>query len=106
MSAPRLLYYAPRSAPSRTVLMVARYLKVDLELKLVRLDQGEHKTPEFLKVIWWLYWTRLAYYFGYVQMDMYTYPFVQKQETKKNHTKYVYCLQVNFIYIHYGIPFF
>lgn len=87
MSAPRLLYYAPRSAPSRTVLMVARYLKVDLELKLVRLDQGEHKTPEFLKVIWYK-------------------SICTKTNQETNHSKSVYCLQVNFIYIHYAIPFF
>lgn len=49
-AARRLLYYAPRSAPSRAVLMVAKYLNVDLQLRLVRLDKSEHKTPEFLKV--------------------------------------------------------
>lgn len=50
MAARPVLYYAPRSPPSRSVLLAARALNLDLELKLTINDKGENRTPEFLKV--------------------------------------------------------
>lgn len=44
-------YYLPGSAPCRAVLMTAKAVGVDLNLKLVNLMAGEHLTPEYLKVI-------------------------------------------------------
>ncbi|CAH0399280.1 unnamed protein product [Chilo suppressalis] len=44
------LYYVPGSAPCRTVLLAAKALKVDLNLKLVDLHHGEHLKPEYLKI--------------------------------------------------------
>lgn len=45
-----ILYYAPRSAPSRSVLLIAKALDIVLELKHVFTDKGDNKTPAFLKV--------------------------------------------------------
>lgn len=50
MAATRILYYAPRSPPSRSVLLTARALNLELSLKLTQNDKGENRTPEFLKV--------------------------------------------------------
>lgn len=44
------LYYTQNSPPSRTVLLVAKALGIELVLKSVDLEKGEHLTPEFLKV--------------------------------------------------------
>lgn len=44
------LYYIPGSAPCRSVLLAARAVGVDLNLKLTNLMEGAHLTPEFLKV--------------------------------------------------------
>jgi glutathione S-transferase len=44
------LYYVPGSAPCRSVLLAARAVGVDLNLKLTSLMEGAHLTPEFLKV--------------------------------------------------------
>lgn len=44
------LYYLPGSAPCRAVLMTAKAVGVELNLKLVNLMNGEHMTPEYLKV--------------------------------------------------------
>jgi hypothetical protein len=44
------LYYVPGSAPCRSVLLAARAVGVDLNLKLTNLMEGAHLTPEFLKV--------------------------------------------------------
>lgn len=44
------LYYSILSPPSRTVLLVAKAIGVELDLKSVDLEKGEHLTPEFLKV--------------------------------------------------------
>lgn len=43
-------YYIPGSAPCRAVLMTAKAVGVELNLKLTNLMAGEHLTPEFLKV--------------------------------------------------------
>ncbi|KAK7602938.1 hypothetical protein V9T40_006912 [Parthenolecanium corni] len=44
------LYYTPGSAPCRSILLTAKLLGVDLNLKLVNLHEGEHLKPEFLKL--------------------------------------------------------
>jgi len=44
------LYYVPASSPCRSVLLAARAIGVDLNLKLTNLMEGAHMTPEFLKV--------------------------------------------------------
>lgn len=43
-------YYVPGSAPCRAVLLTAKALGLDLNLKLTDLMAGEQLTPEFLKV--------------------------------------------------------
>ena len=43
-------YYIPASAPCRTVLLAARAVGVDLNLKLTNIMEGAHLKPEFLKV--------------------------------------------------------
>lgn len=43
-------YYLPGSAPCRSVLMTAKAVGVELNLKLVDLMSGEHLKPEFIKV--------------------------------------------------------
>ncbi|XP_050310957.1 glutathione S-transferase D1-like [Anthonomus grandis grandis] len=43
-------YYVPGSAPCRAVLLAAKALGVDLNLKLTNLQAGEHLTPEFIKI--------------------------------------------------------
>lgn len=44
------LYYTPGSAPCRSILLTAKVLGVELNLKLVNLHEGEHLKPEFLKL--------------------------------------------------------
>ncbi|XKL62081.1 hypothetical protein PGB90_001914 [Kerria lacca] len=44
------LYYTPGSAPCRSILLTAKALGLDLNLKLVNLFEGEHLKPEFLKL--------------------------------------------------------
>lgn len=44
------LYYTPGSAPCRTVLLAAKALNIDLNLKVVDLHHGEHLKAEYLKV--------------------------------------------------------
>ena len=44
------LHYHPFSPNVRTVLMAADILGIQLELKLVDLESGEHKTPEYLQL--------------------------------------------------------
>ncbi|KAL0881967.1 hypothetical protein ABMA27_001720 [Loxostege sticticalis] len=44
------LYYVPGSAPCRAVLLTARALNINLNLKLVDLHHGEHLKPEYLKL--------------------------------------------------------
>lgn len=43
-------YYVPGSSPCRAVLLAAKAVGVDLNLKLTELMKGEHLTPEFVKV--------------------------------------------------------
>ncbi|KAJ3663902.1 hypothetical protein Zmor_008120 [Zophobas morio] len=44
------LYMISASPPVRAVLMTAKSIGLDLELKPVNLVKGEHKAPEFLKL--------------------------------------------------------
>lgn len=44
------LYYFPGSAPCRSVLLLARYLGINLNLKLVDIMQGEQMKEEYLKL--------------------------------------------------------
>jgi len=43
-------YYSPGSAPCRSVLLVAKAIGVELNLKMVDLKRKEHLTPEFVKL--------------------------------------------------------
>jgi len=43
-------YYLPGSAPCRSVLLTAKALGLDLNLKLTNLMAGEHLTPAFIKL--------------------------------------------------------
>ena len=43
-------YYIPGSAPCRAVMMAAKAVGVELNLKLTDLMKGEHMTPEYIKV--------------------------------------------------------
>uniref|UniRef100_A0A0K8TVM2 Glutathione-S-transferase n=1 Tax=Epiphyas postvittana TaxID=65032 RepID=A0A0K8TVM2_EPIPO len=44
------LYYVPGSAPCRAVLLTAKALNINLNLKLVDLHSGEQLKPEYLKL--------------------------------------------------------
>ncbi|XP_013164097.1 PREDICTED: glutathione S-transferase 1-1-like [Papilio xuthus] len=44
------LYYVPGSPPCRAVLLTARALNLNLNLKLVDLHHGAHLKPEYLKL--------------------------------------------------------
>ncbi|XP_011553120.3 glutathione S-transferase 1-1 [Plutella xylostella] len=44
------LYYVPGSAPCRAVLLTAKALNLNLNLKLVDLHHGEQMKPEYLKL--------------------------------------------------------
>lgn len=50
MSKKPVLYMTPISPPVRAVLMTAAELGVELEEKKIDLLNGEHKSPEFVKV--------------------------------------------------------
>ena len=43
-------YYLPISAPSRSIIMTADILGIELNKKTLNLMAGEHMTPEFLKI--------------------------------------------------------
>ncbi|KAJ8945992.1 hypothetical protein NQ318_017108 [Aromia moschata] len=43
-------YYAPGSPPCRAVLLAAKAVGVELNLKLTDLMKGEHLTPKYLKL--------------------------------------------------------
>ncbi|KDR20966.1 glutathione S-transferase 1-1-like [Zootermopsis nevadensis] len=43
-------YYVNASAPCRSVLLLAKALKIELNLKVTDLSKGDNKTPEFLKL--------------------------------------------------------
>lgn len=43
-------YYTPGSAPCRSVLLAAKAVGIELNLKPLDLMKGEHLKPEFVKV--------------------------------------------------------
>lgn len=45
-----ILYYMPVSPPSRAVVLVAKAINIDLDLRQIDVSRGEQMTPEFLKV--------------------------------------------------------
>ncbi|XP_053965181.1 glutathione S-transferase 1 [Anastrepha ludens] len=45
-----VLYYSPRSAPCRAVLLTAGAIGVELDLQLMNLKDGDHLKPDFLKL--------------------------------------------------------
>ncbi|KAL0832180.1 hypothetical protein ABMA28_001635 [Loxostege sticticalis] len=47
---PIKMYYLPPSPPCRAVLMAARVLGVELDLVVTNLLEGEHLSPEFVKM--------------------------------------------------------
>lgn len=47
-------YYLPGSAPCRSVMLTAKAVGVELNLKQLNLQAGEHLTPEFIKVSEWV----------------------------------------------------
>lgn len=44
------LYYLPLSPPCRSIIMLAKTLNIELNLKKLDLFAGEHLKPDFLKV--------------------------------------------------------
>lgn len=44
------LYYLPASAPCRSVILTAKALGLELNLKPTNLQAGEHLTPEYIKL--------------------------------------------------------
>lgn len=50
MSSKPILYYIDLSPPSRSVLLTAAAIGVELELRVIDLLGGEHLKPEFVKV--------------------------------------------------------
>lgn len=49
------LYYMPAGPTSRAIQMTAKAIGVELNLKLVNLQNGEHLQPEFIKVSFCLF---------------------------------------------------
>lgn len=45
------LYYVPFSNFCRQVRLVGSAVGIEFDLKRIRMDKGEHLTPEFVKVI-------------------------------------------------------
>ncbi|CAO1403711.1 unnamed protein product [Diamesa tonsa] len=48
--APLVLYHAPFSPFSRSVLLLIRYLKIDVDIKVLNLMEKEQFDPEFVKI--------------------------------------------------------
>ena len=44
------IYYLPGSPPCRAVLLTAKALGLEMNLKRLELMKGEHLKPEFLKI--------------------------------------------------------
>lgn len=49
------LYYSPSSAPCRAVMLTARAVGINFNLKYLDLQNKEQLSPEFLKVAYSLY---------------------------------------------------
>lgn len=49
--APLVLYHSPMSPFSRSVLLLTRFLKIDVDVKVLDLmEKKQHMEPEFLKI--------------------------------------------------------
>lgn len=48
--APIVLYYSPGSPFCRSVLLLARYLKLNVEIKYIDTQKKEQHSPEFLAI--------------------------------------------------------
>lgn len=48
---PLTLYYTVGSAPCHQVMLTAKALNLDLELKSIDLSKKEHLSPEYVKVV-------------------------------------------------------
>lgn len=44
------LYYLPPSPPCRAILMLGKMLKLEFELELINVMEGDHLKPEFVSV--------------------------------------------------------
>lgn len=51
MSSKIILYYISASPPSRSVLLTAKALGIELDLRTVNLFEDDHLKPEYIKVI-------------------------------------------------------
>lgn len=60
MTRPKL-YYAQVSPAARSTLLTVAALGLDVERIPVNLMAGEHLTPQFLKVYYWLIWVYVTY---------------------------------------------
>lgn len=45
-----ILYHYPRSGPSRFALLVARLLKLDIDVQIIDLSKKEQLSEDFVKV--------------------------------------------------------
>jgi len=45
---PPVLYYLPPSPPCRSILLLAKMLDIDFELKIVNILEGEQLKPDFV----------------------------------------------------------
>lgn len=46
---PPILYYAPPSAPCRSVLLLGRMLGIDFDLRPINVMEGDHLKAEFVE---------------------------------------------------------
>ena len=44
------LYYHPASPPSNMVIAVLQHLNIEYEKKVIKLEEGEHKLEDYLKI--------------------------------------------------------
>lgn len=47
---PLIFYHYPASPFSRSVALLLKYLKLEVEMKLINLQENENKSEEFLKI--------------------------------------------------------
>jgi len=45
-----VLYYLPPSPPCRSILLLAKILELDFELKIVNILEGEQMKPDFIEM--------------------------------------------------------
>jgi len=46
-----ILYYLPPSPPCRTVLLLAKMLNIEFDLRAINVLEGDHMKPEFVQVM-------------------------------------------------------